>query len=213
MYTHAALCIASNLTEASLPEACATPAADVHHEVADVLQIETVRSLRQYAYQAPVTGSYRWLVVSARVYTHAAQNALLKILEEPPQTTKIILVVPSIEQLLPTVRSRLSILSSDNNTSTAMQSTRDEAAHNWIHSSVADRLDHVAQLHKKGQGMQLSQLLSAVTQTLATQRLSLSAEQQILLADIVQFSVRSGASRKYLLEAVAIAMPIIAVSE
>lgn len=46
------------------------------------------------------------VIVSAQALTLAAQNALLKTLEEPPGDSIIILTVPQEEALVPTIRSR-----------------------------------------------------------------------------------------------------------
>lgn len=46
------------------------------------------------------------LVPDAELMTHAAQNALLKVLEEPPADTVIIMTTSHLDRLLPTIRSR-----------------------------------------------------------------------------------------------------------
>lgn len=47
------------------------------------------------------------LVAMAKSYRNEAQNRLLKIIEEPPRNIYFMLVAPSINMLLPTIRSRL----------------------------------------------------------------------------------------------------------
>ncbi len=55
----------------------------------------------------PVLGRAKVFIVrEAHTMTVAAQNALLKTLEEPPATTVLILISDSLDALLPTVRSR-----------------------------------------------------------------------------------------------------------
>ena len=212
MHTHAALCLASSITHASLPIACRHPSVDVHHEVVDVLHIDTVRALRQLAYQAPTHDTYRWLVVCAQTFTHPAQNALLKLLEDPPPRTKIVLVAVNSQQLLPTVRSRLEYLPAAASEHPVVVGS-DTAAVTWLASTVADRLEQIAVLHKQGQGQSLADLLTAVLGLLPRQPQTWTPAQRKLVADIAEFSQRSGASRKYLLEAFALAIPPIAVVE
>lgn len=72
----------------------------------DQLTIEQARKLRELAYQSG-TGDSRVLVIYAARIFHEAQNALLKVFEEPPAGTTLILGVPSLGMLLPTLRSRL----------------------------------------------------------------------------------------------------------
>ena len=51
-----------------------------------------------------------FVIDDAHIMTEQAQNALLKSLEEPPATSHVLLVTPSPQALLPTIRSRCQIL-------------------------------------------------------------------------------------------------------
>jgi DNA polymerase-3 subunit delta' len=70
--------------------------------------VEAIRSLTQRLSLAPYYehGSRIVIINQAEALTAAAQNALLKLIEEPPSRTNVILVTTSIEHFLPTVRSR-----------------------------------------------------------------------------------------------------------
>lgn len=70
--------------------------------------VEAVRILSQRLSLAPYYehGSRIIIIDQAETLTAAAQNALLKLIEEPPTRTNIILVSTSIDRFLPTVRSR-----------------------------------------------------------------------------------------------------------
>jgi DNA polymerase III delta prime subunit len=72
------------------------------------LSIERVRGLTaELALRPYGADSVRVVVINpADVLTHEAQNALLKLLEEPPPRTLIILIAHHLEALLVTVRSR-----------------------------------------------------------------------------------------------------------
>ena len=50
------------------------------------------------------------IILAANKYNHAAQNALLKILEEPPSKIQFILIAKNKNALLPTIRSRMRII-------------------------------------------------------------------------------------------------------
>ena len=78
-----------------------------------LLSVDDARELFTLAYQAPTQGSSRALVISADRLFHEAQNALLKLFEEPPEGTYLFLVVPAEGVLLPTLRSRMQRLISD----------------------------------------------------------------------------------------------------
>jgi len=72
------------------------------------ISIDEIRDLKKYIFQQPVKSKFRIVVVTqAHKLTTQAQNAFLKLLEEPPPSGKIILFTNSPKNLLPTVRSRL----------------------------------------------------------------------------------------------------------
>ncbi len=70
--------------------------------------VEEIRNqLNQAVSMKPYTSKYKiFLITEAETMTEAAQNALLKTIEEPPEYAVIILMTNNINNLLPTVRSR-----------------------------------------------------------------------------------------------------------
>jgi DNA polymerase-3 subunit delta' len=75
------------------------------------LSIETMRRLRATASLLPLEASRRMLIVDdAETLLEPAQQALLKILEEPPPFVTIILLADEAEALLETVRSRCQLV-------------------------------------------------------------------------------------------------------
>ncbi|MDO8515854.1 MAG: AAA family ATPase, partial [bacterium] len=72
------------------------------------LGIDAVREIKNFLWQKPNVSPYRTVIVDdAELLTTEAQNALLKITEEPPASGLVILVAHDEESLLPTLRSRL----------------------------------------------------------------------------------------------------------
>lgn len=73
----------------------------------NVLRIETVREACKEVARAKVQGKWRVMVIDeAERLNAAAQNALLKFLEEPPPATTWVLVTSGPDRLLDTIRSR-----------------------------------------------------------------------------------------------------------
>lgn len=69
--------------------------------------IDSVRRLKQFLYQRPVVSSRRSAVFdSAESLTPEAQNALLKIIEEPPSSSLIIFISRETSVFSPTLASR-----------------------------------------------------------------------------------------------------------
>ncbi|MCY4583584.1 MAG: DNA polymerase III subunit delta', partial [Chloroflexi bacterium] len=73
--------------------------------------IEAVRDIINSAHLRPYEGRTRvFIITEADLLTRDAANALLKVLEEPPDDVVLILVGVSLDNLLPTVRSRCQTL-------------------------------------------------------------------------------------------------------
>src|SRR5436190_14454828 len=94
--------------------ACRSIARNVHPDVLVVepgesgsIKIDAVRDLIDRAAYRPFEGRRRVVIIDgADALVAAAQNALLKTLEEPPSASVFILVTSRPDALLPTVRSR-----------------------------------------------------------------------------------------------------------
>jgi DNA polymerase III delta prime subunit len=70
--------------------------------------IDESRTIKSFLWQKPNASSRRTVIVDeAELLTTEAQNALLKITEEPPASSLIILVTSDTESILPTILSRL----------------------------------------------------------------------------------------------------------
>lgn len=92
---------------------CAACAKALHPDVTCLggdgspLTVDTVRRLREEAFVLPNEAAYRVMVLAdAQTMTPQAQNALLKILEEPPAHVLFILTCDNRTALLETIRSR-----------------------------------------------------------------------------------------------------------
>jgi len=75
-----------------------------------LLSVEGARRVGELAAQSPAAGDIKAIVIAATRLYHEAQNALLKLFEEPPAGVSLYLVVPSLGALLPTLRSRVQTL-------------------------------------------------------------------------------------------------------
>lgn len=71
--------------------------------------IEQARNLTQWSRRKPF-GERKVHVVQTQTILLEAQHALLKTLEEPAENTHFIFILPSVQTILPTVRSRVQIV-------------------------------------------------------------------------------------------------------
>jgi len=103
--------------------------------------VKDARALKGRAAQAPLGSRQAFVLVFERI-THAAQNALLKLLEEPCPQTYFVLVVPSAHVLLPTVRSRVSVHTAQ------VDHAPSEQGQTFLSASPKERLAQIARLVK-----------------------------------------------------------------
>ncbi len=76
------------------------------------LKVDAIRSLRQNAFLKPTLCDRKvYIIELADTMNNSAQNAFLKVLEEPPAGVVFILLVASADSMLETVRSRCITLS------------------------------------------------------------------------------------------------------
>jgi len=74
---------------------------------AKTISVNTVRNMIERMQMSSMSGQWRVVLIDAAdELTLAAENAILKLLEEPPQQTLFLLVTHQLSNVLPTVRSR-----------------------------------------------------------------------------------------------------------
>lgn len=84
-----------------------TAAAKTKKTLSQQIAVDQIRRLNDFVYQTGHQDGYKVILIyPAETMTHAAANALLKKLEEPPADVFFILVTHQVQHLLPTIRSR-----------------------------------------------------------------------------------------------------------
>ena len=115
----ACICTAQGERPCGICPACVKAKAGNHPDIitesggsaARSFHVDAVRRIRSDAFIKPNESSRKiYCLFEAQTMSEQAQNALLKILEEPPNGILFILTCPSASALLPTIRSRSLIL-------------------------------------------------------------------------------------------------------
>lgn len=89
------------------PEGILSEAKEILPEAGSI-GIDAMREAKRFLFEKPILSEYRILIVdNAHKLTSQAQNAILKISEEPPSSSLIIVISPTLDVLLPTLKSRL----------------------------------------------------------------------------------------------------------
>lgn len=73
------------------------------------LGIDEARQINSAAHVRPTEADIQTFVVRTHFITLEAQNALLKVVEEPPVSTRFVLVIPADFTVLPTILSRCEV--------------------------------------------------------------------------------------------------------
>lgn len=200
---HALLCIGSpGVCAAHFPD---TVRGNVDTEmiVREQFEIGDARALAEKASTRPIEKNRRHFVISCMRMTHEAQNALLKLFEDPPATARFYLVIPRADVLLATLRSRLHLLFEE--------SASDEVsaeAESFLAGSCSERLARIADLAKAKDTQALRDLLRSLESAAAEP--GRAPHMRKHLSDILMassYAETRGASHKMLLEHLALSIP------
>lgn len=110
-----------------------------------LFSVDDARKLADTAYRSSSSGKKVIIASMTRVF-HEAQNALLKVLEEPPEGVTIVLVVPSEGLFIPTLRSRLLPLPGDADGNAGTRGAEGGIAQQFLLAAPPEREKLIAKL-------------------------------------------------------------------
>lgn len=200
---HAQLYWADNIVEAGIDINSLQSEAEIFLYKKDILPISEVRLLIERANQLPFDKSLQVIVIEVATIPIEAQHALLKVLEEPPDTTRFVLVIKPGARLLPTVLSRCQVM--------VMQppvcddSMNDNEFAVFSGQTISDRLAVVADRAKKKDNQWFSDMADEFNRWLEINQSYQTKE----ILDYAIFLRQKGASKKMLWEALALTLPVV----
>ena len=106
----------------------------------DVMDVEDSRSLKELHLNKPIQGDKKIFVVSTNFITEKAQNAILKLFEEPSGDTHFFLIMPSTVNIIPTLRSRMIFIESENKKTSVIH------VKDFLKMSPKDRFEEIKKL-------------------------------------------------------------------
>lgn len=165
----------------------------------DRLTIDETRTLTREASLMPVVESFRDFIISCNAATNEAQNALLKLLEDPPAMSRFHVIVPHEDVLLPTVLSRLHY-----GEHVAGNTNSSEAATAFLQAPYAKRLEMVVHAAKEKDEEWFRSCLRGLEQAAEASEDSGHIRDVIL---VQRYMGHHGASKKMLFEHLALSFP------
>lgn len=164
--------------------------------------IDDVRTLTQHAYRRPDNqATVRVILVATEFVTEEAQQALLKIIEEPPVSTKFVFVVPNGYSFLPTLESRFE------RQATEVESRDCKSFTIFQTGGYQDRLLQIEQALKAKNTSWQAEIKKGLIGYLQNNKSSITPEILSELEFIVRLLLTRGASNKFLLEHLALTLP------
>lgn len=194
------LLVADSLRESALPEPLKTASADVRHFNYERFGIDEVRGLRERSGTKALSAGQHAFVIFARTITLEAQNALLKLTEDPPEGLSLYLIVPRESLLIPTLRSRFVRVEETG------KEIGQETAKEFMALSYADRLALIAEKVKAKDQIWQDELLAGLGQSRFAHAKNIEAKKSLLLT--ITYIRNRGASKKQLLEELALSLPV-----
>jgi len=113
----------------------------------DTLNVEGSRMIKETHFQKPTIGDLRVSVIYANFITEQAQNAMLKMFEEPSGGTCFFLISPSAGNLLATLKSRMVFLDVNDKEKSPNRADKNSLnAKEFLSATPANRLKKIKNL-------------------------------------------------------------------
>jgi hypothetical protein len=107
---------------------------DVWHHEHETFSIDEARKLREIQSHKALSQGRKIFIIELNAITIEAQNSLLKVFEEPTPQTHFFIIAPSSEIFLPTVKSRVMVVSHADSNATYKESN------DFIKLTIPERL-------------------------------------------------------------------------
>ncbi|MCF7815604.1 MAG: hypothetical protein K9M10_01610 [Candidatus Pacebacteria bacterium] len=186
---------------AQVPLEDKVPGADVSVIQHDKLTIAHVRALTHEANMRPINRTYRSFVIVCSSILREAQNALLKLFEEPNSHTIFYLIMPRADGLLPTLLSRLHrMVIEEENVKIFQEFEKFKVA------QYKDRLIHITQILDSDDATKLVQEIVMGLSLYAHTQKNLDLMRDVLILE--SYIHTNGSSKKMLLEHIALTLPL-----
>ena|SRR3989338_9953761 len=125
---------------------------DLWFETYDLLTVDEAREIRKMVILLPIKESFRVCIISFLFATPEAQQAMLKTLEELPKQIKLILITPRASILLPTVLSRMLVVTANG------ENKQNKEFEKFVILSIEERIKYIESFLKKRDDLSASKI-------------------------------------------------------
>ena len=204
MEHHAYLFSASSLETSLVPLHYKTQSVDVTHLRSERFSIDDARELTRSSQLQAFEGNTRVFVIITNDIALEAQNALLKLLEEPPLHAQFYVVLKRTAFLLPTLRSRLFVGDVQN----AVDA--DAGIENFVSFAAASYTKRIATIAEKTKEKDVVWIEDIVRgcEVYATSSSKHKNEMFYVVVFVRMYIGIKGSSAKMLLEELALTLPL-----
>jgi len=183
---------------------------DLHYVTSGAFSIAEARSLKERVSRRGTTDGKKIFIIECFSINGEAQNALLKVLEEPSGDSLIFIIVPSLSLFLPTVTSRLMVFVDESAQTPAIA----DEAKKFIRQTAPERMVTVKKMvddiaDEKRPRADAVEFIRSLEVTLSKDASAVKKDPGFfeLLLRSEQDATLSGASLKMLLEHIALRLP------
>lgn len=179
----------------------------------DVMDIEDGRKIKDLHQNKPVLNDKKIFVVSANFITEKAQNAMLKLFEEPRGDTHFFLVIPSLNNIIPTLRSRFFIIDSNCSCTSIIDSKK------FLKEKIGERFEDVKKLcgsvsDEENSKIEIINFINSIEMELKKKVNFLKTNEEKLklfeeIEKIRQYTSEQSPSLKMLLEHLSLMLPVL----
>lgn len=177
---------------------------DFWHEKFDTFTIDDARALREQQALKAIAYPRKIFVLEVYSMTAEAQNALLKIFEEPSAGTHFFIITNSADVFLPTLRSRVIVVEDDGKTD-----AQKALIQKFRSSLMAERMNMIAPIIEEKDKAAAGNFIDGLIIELSKKQ---TAESASLLKELLQmrsYLADRSPSLKLILEHIAVTLPII----
>lgn len=160
--------------------------------------VDEARDLGKWAIGKPICSEIKISLVLTKSMTVEAQNAMLKILEEPPLGTYFFISVENLGGILPTLLSRVAIIGEQNKIGERNNNT-------FLNSDINERLNFIKKISKKENKSEMKNFIKNLEEIAWRENSKPETLKNILTAKVLT-SAR-GSSPKMILEWLSCVLP------